>query len=82
MKVAFDASWGHRRNANNCLGGLMDLNTNTIISFHIAHHRKEENETFTSTDKHRLKIIPRQNFENICICINLALYGKTQSQLI
>lgn len=51
-KVAFDASWGHRRNANNCLGVLMDLNTNAIISFHIVHNGKEENKTLTSKDKH------------------------------
>lgn len=73
MKVAFDASWGHRINANNCLGVLMKLNTNTIISFHIVHHGKEENETLTSTDKHAkcmeaislFKIIENTDINNI-----------------
>ena len=73
MKVGFDASWGHRRNANNCLGILMDLSTNKIIAFHIVHHGIEQNETLTSTDKHAkcmesislFKIIENTDINNI-----------------
>lgn len=72
-KVAFDASWRYRRNANNCSGVLIDLNTNAIISFHIVHHGKEENKTLTSTDKHTkcmeaislFKIIENTDINNI-----------------
>lgn len=52
MAVGFDASWGHRRNSNNCLGILMDLKTMLIIAFHIVHHGPQENECLTHTDKH------------------------------
>lgn len=52
MYVGFDSSWAHRRDADHCLGILMDLKTNYIICFELVHHGKETEETLSSTDKH------------------------------
>lgn len=52
LVAAFDAGWAHRRDANQCIGVLMDLLTGYIIAFHMAHHSNEEDDTLTTTSKH------------------------------
>ena len=49
--VGFDGGWSHRRNANQCIGILIDLLTGYIISFQIIHHGIENSLRVTSTDK-------------------------------
>lgn len=76
LVVAFDAGWSHRRNANQCIGILLDLLTGYIISFHIAHHSPEQNDTLTSTTKHSKcmekicleKILNRIDITNVNSC--------------
>lgn len=52
LVVGFDASWGHPRDANNCLGILMDLQSMLILCFHLVHHGREEAASLSSTQKH------------------------------
>ena len=52
LVAAFDACYAHRRNANQCIGILLDVLTGFILAYHIVHHSDEENETLSSTKKH------------------------------
>lgn len=49
--AAFDAGWAHRRNADQCIGVLIDLLTGLIISFHIVQHDSHVSPNCSSTDK-------------------------------
>lgn len=51
LKVGFDAGWSHRRNANQCIGTLIDLITGYLLTFQIVHHGNECNLTLTPTEK-------------------------------
>ena len=59
--VGFDAGWAHKRNANQCIGVLMDLLTGLIISFQIIYHGPENSENITSTQVHS------KSFEKIAL---------------
>ena len=50
--VGFDAGWAHRRNANQCIGIMIDLLTGLIVSFQIVHHGPENSINLTSTQQH------------------------------
>ena len=52
IKVGFDGCWAHRRRAHQCMGVLIDLISEKIICYAIAHHGKENDDiTIISTDK-------------------------------
>lgn len=66
---------GHRRNADNCLGILMDLDSGTIIGFHIVHHGKVSNRTTTATNKHA-KCMESISLFNIIQDLKLSQYNN------
>lgn len=73
IKIGFDGCWAHRRNANQSLGILMDLESKKIVSFHITHHGKEFNYSLTPTNLNSkcmerinlLKIIEKTNISDL-----------------
>lgn len=52
LVAAFNAGWVHPRNANQCIGALIDLISGFIIAFEIFLHVNEDNGSLNNTTKH------------------------------